>query len=581
MPAVSKIEALATVGVVFHLQGVKGDATLQITLKNGDKGTKISLKDVLAGKMMTLWNGTAELRLISTALPVVQSSKFSDDYPAAAYATDGTLWLAHIRYHDTEPERRIEHVSLAKQPANFKAFDTSGFGESVMVQTNRLGKWSEPVPVRGGTMEDIAGCAVTCDQKGNAWVAYAAQRDGNFDIYARLFSRREKAAKSDLDFGPERRLTKGKGPDVHPVMTTDTAGTPWLACQSWDEQGKAGIQVFQCVGGEWQARGRLGNGKENCWNPVIAAGLEGRLAVAYDVYHNGNYDVVAETYDAASAKFVSHPVAMSPKFEARPSIVYDKEGRLWVAYEEGPEKWGKDYGALAPGKGNPLYNERSVRVVCLESDGSLKKPKAELPTARYDPPVIPFEQFKTSRYERTTRYSNPQLGLDGKGRVWLTYRQNFGSRYTTNPGSYWLTFARCLEDSAWSEPIELHHSDGLLDQHPVLLPHAGGSLLAIHNTDGRNTTPEHINNQLFVSMLTLPNRENKIDLVPHTPGSNLLTKEVSEENAAAEISVCWRSATNSRSLSSSTPAMFLEYFILFIIGGIPRWLKLTEEVSLA
>ena len=47
----------------------------------------------------------------------------------------------------------------------------------------------------------------------------------------------------------------------------------------------------------------------------------------------------------------------------------------------------------------------------------------------------------------------------------------FGSRYTTIPGSYWLTFARRLDGDHWSEPIELHHSDGLLDHRPVLLPH--------------------------------------------------------------------------------------------------------------
>src|SRR4029079_13267183 len=133
------------------------------------------------------------------------------------------------------------------------------------------------------------------------------------------------------------------------------------------------------------------------------------------------------------------------KFEARPSIAYDKDGRLWIAYEEGPEKWGHDYGAQAAGKGNPLYNERSVRVLCIEPDGTMKKPVADLPTSRYDPPVLPFEPIKTSKFEKTTRSAYPRIGSDGKGRVWLTYRQNFGTRYTSHPGSYWLTFARRLD----------------------------------------------------------------------------------------------------------------------------------------
>ena len=67
-------------------------------------------------------------------------------------------------------------------------------------------------------------------------------------------------------------------------------------------------------------------------------------------------------FDGANNK--EYVVAGSSKFEARPSIAYDPRGRLWIAYEEGPELWGKDSGALAK-TGQPLYSDRNVRVVCL------------------------------------------------------------------------------------------------------------------------------------------------------------------------------------------------------------------------
>ena len=70
-------------------------------------------------------------------------------------------------------------------------------------------------------------------------------------------------------------------------------------------------------------------------------------------------------------------VASSPRFEARPGLAVDKGNRVWIAYEEGDENWGKDYGSLAPGKGNPLYSARSVRVVCLDTDGKLAIATAE------------------------------------------------------------------------------------------------------------------------------------------------------------------------------------------------------------
>ena len=98
---------------------------------------------------------------------------------------------------------------------------------------------------------------------------------------------------------------------------------------------------------------------------------------------------------------------------------------------------------------------------------------ADLATSRRS---IPIRRHRTSTTSELPRYSEPQIGIDGKGRVWLTYRQKFGTRYSTHPGSYWLTFARRLDGDNWTEPIEVHHSDGLLDQRPVLLPHPAGGL---------------------------------------------------------------------------------------------------------
>ena len=93
-----------------------------------------------------------------------------------------------------------------------------------------------------------------------------------------------------------------------------------------------------------------------------------------------------------------------------------------------------------------------------------------------------------SRYETATRYAYPQIGIDGKGRVWLTYRQKFGSRYSTHPGSYWLTFARRLDGDHWSEPIEVHHSDGLLDS-PAGPAAAPGRRPAASSTTPTAATP--------------------------------------------------------------------------------------------
>jgi hypothetical protein len=267
----------------------------------------------------------------------------------------------------------------------------------------------------------------------------------------------------------------------------------------------------------------------NAWHPAVAAGPDGRRDVVFDVYNNGDFDVWS--YGKREKNDVVQTVAASARFEARPSAVYDAEGRLWIAYEEGPEKWGKDYGALEPDKGNPLYNHRSVKVVCLV-DGNLRSPVAKLPASEDAKAKIPYlDGGASAKYETSPRYSNPKLGLDGKGRLWLTYRVKFGTRYTTHPGSYWLSYARRLDGDHWSEPIELIHSDGLLDSRPVLLPHPGGGLLVIYNTDGRYTTPEVIHNQIYVGVVDLPGEPVKPELGPAQEAGSKPAKQSEAERA--------------------------------------------------
>jgi hypothetical protein len=75
----------------------------------------------------------------------------------------------------------------------------------------------------------------------------------------------------------------------------------------------------------------------------------------------------------------------------------------------------------------------------------------------------------------------------------------------------------------------VHHSDGLLDHRPVLLPHRSGGLLVIHNTDGRYTTPEKIANHIYASVVNLPR-----EFVEPAQVSQPLTHKPPSAEAAAE-----------------------------------------------
>lgn len=532
MPAVRRTEGIATVGVVLHLADVKDDATLTVEPRPDSDGKPetVRLKDVLAGKAKPLWDGAAVVRLVSTATPLV-ADKTEDDFPAACYGPDGTLWVAYISYTLKDEERRVEQKPLRAQPDNFKAFDRPEFGDQLWVKAFRNGRWGQPTAVTPPN-QDLVRCAIACDGDGIVHVVYSANHQGHHDLCTRTLT---PAGDGPPTLGKEAICVSGEkeGPNLSPVACTAADGSVAVAFQKRLGTGYLRLQSNKETT-EFLIGGPSAEGGHH-WDHCLTASADG-AAAAYDRYAAGDYDVVLDLKTKPGGlEREPTAIATSSRFEARPSAAYDAHGRLWVAYEEGPEKWGKDYGALDSDDGSPLYSSRSVRVVCVQ-DGKLFRPAAELPTAEVQAPTIPYAQNAGPRFERATRYAYPRIGLDGKGRVWLTYRQKFGTRYSSHAGSYWLSFARRLDGDHWSEPIELHHSDGLLDYRPVLLPHRAGGLLVVHNTDGRYTTPEQIDNQIYTSYLDLPGDPVEPKLVPAEAGrkDDKLVARQREEDAAVK-----------------------------------------------
>jgi hypothetical protein len=536
-PFISKLEANATVGVVFQLADVAEGATLTIEIA-GEKGKmRIPLMKVLAGKQQEILGGAAVVRLISTATPVAVGPS-EDDFPAAAYGPDGTLWVAYISYTVRDEDRRVEQKPLIKQPENFKTLLTPEFADQLFVKSYRNGKWSGPIAITG-PKQDLARCAIAAEKSGRVWVAYSAHRNGSFNVFARGLTL-DKNQPGGVALPAEQQITFGNGPNLSPVLATQANGRVTLAYQAWGADGSADIRLLEMSKREpdWKkvvshSVGRF-ESRGNCWHPSLAFGSALRAAVLFDSYAEGDYDVYLSTFEDSGEfnKFRRVPITQSPRFEARPSAVYDARGRLWIAYEEGPENWGKDYGALDnDAGGNPLYNRRSVKVVCLV-DGKLMQPAAELPESTTETPRLPFDALKTAKYERESRYAFPRIGIDGRGHVWLTYRRNFGTRYSSHPGAYWMTFARRLEGDRWSEEIEVHHSDGLLDHRPALLPSKHGGLLIIHNTDGRYTTPEDVHNRVYASVINLPNDPGSPKLVERKPAPGKRDAETVKAEAA-------------------------------------------------
>src|SRR5204863_7009436 len=127
--------------------------------------------------------------------------------------------------------------------------------------------------------------------------------------------------------------------DVWPVATTDSAGKVWVA---WQGARNGAFKILTRRQGEtgWSGEITVSTQSRNCWAPAIAASPSGgKVAIAWDSYEKGDYDIYVRELSATAPGGEARPVANSADYEARPAITYDRQGSLWVAWEQSGPTW--------------------------------------------------------------------------------------------------------------------------------------------------------------------------------------------------------------------------------------------------
>jgi len=412
--------------------------------------------------------------------------KVEHDYPALARAGDGTLWLAYSEYQPGKP-----YLAERVLAGNFDELVPKGNGDQVRLKHFDGSAWSPPLDVTGAGL-DIWRPAVTV-AKGQVHVSWSQQVDGNWDIYHRVYTPPAQAGKQG-HWSETVRVSTDPGTDYHVVSATDAAGHVWLAWLSCQKE------FFQVHARQLDVNSRdkkpvllnqelaLTASKANHWCPAIAADSHGKVYVAYDTYDRDNYDVHVAMLAGGTVTTIT--VAASARFEARPSIVCDRQDRLWVAYEEGDEQWGKDFAnpmfrkiGLQENLGRALYQKRTIQVKCLV-DGKVMQPAGDLQ--------------KALAAATANNRSVPRLALDEPGGLWLFYRHH---PRPLGFGEVWNSFAVRYAGQEWSLPRRLASSDNLMDNRPALAP-LGQGLLAVFSGDARSSQIDSKRNDLFAALLS-------------------------------------------------------------------------------
>lgn len=453
-------------------------ATITIATDRGDFSFKPV--DLAPGGRAVFLDGAATVERQFAAVRITGAGT-EDDFPVAAKAPDGTIWLVDVEYRPEQarlddpvkPEdfdRRLVPTRNGDM-IRLRRFDGKTFHPAIDVTKDvaRLDVWRPTVAVDG---------------KGIVHIAWAEQLEGDWEIYHRAYTP-AKQADGQGRWSDTERVTNAKGSDFHVVSTTDGQGTVWIAWQAFRGDN---YEIMACALADDHPDREpfvVSSSPSDDWSPAIAADIKGSVFVAWDTYDKGNFDVLLRDIGKRGSKPVT--VADSARFEARPSLVCDKESRLWIAYEEGDEQWGKDYASsdgfqrvgLAKNPGFALYVNRTVRIKCLDA-GKLMRLTAGS--------ELNFGELKSNR-------SVPRLATDDHGGVWLFVRHHPGGG-----GEVWVGSFLRFDGDSWSTPRRLAASTNLIDNRPALAA-VGDGLLAVYSCDRRTSTQNRREDDLYAARL--------------------------------------------------------------------------------
>ncbi len=562
-------------GIVVSISATSPQARVSIKTQQGD--FDFALSELEFGAVKTALGKRVEIERTASTTPIA-ITKTDDDFPAMASGKDQSVALAYIAF--TPGLDRDERArSFTTPPADLKYLKKPAGGDQVYLRYFRDDKWSDPIAVTE-PHQDVYKCAVAIDSDASTWVIWSANRENNFDIWARRF----KGTVADEPV----RLTSDAGTDNSPVATTDAQGKVWIAWQGY-RNNHLSILTRHLTEQGWSKEEQVSPQSANCWSPAIAATPttsnasdkgSSEVTIAWDTYEFGDYDVWMRRYDANGTAHPAQPIAATELHQARPAICYDKQGNLWCGWEESGATWGKNWGALVQGQGIPLYQDRQVALRVWDGK-SWKVPasdhRSKLPDLarrvgmrgnRVRSPEPEAETRKTGEEAETAAtaaFNNiSRLCADEDGRIWLLVRTRQPD-FRSPLGTVWFEYATCYTGNQWSGSVLLPHSDNLLYNYPAAIGNHRG-LMSVHATDHRQDrhvqrqggsnselgeSGDPFMNDLFASQLIAPKPAQKNEL--QEPKEDLtkartISPAVQAERAAVERCRTYRAQVNGTEL---------------------------------
>lgn len=377
--------------------------------------------------------------IASLATPSLQ-----EDFPAICIGPDGNPLVAHIAYDTTADTVRLAELT------------SEGLVERAIL--------SEP----GNVYQP----SLAVDGQGTVWCVWSQMQGTRWNLLCRTIT----------DGKPGDRivsLTDSPAGDIFPTAKTDRRGRVWVAWQSLDGgHGDIFVKCYDPKAGEWSDAIQVTDHPAGDWEPRLAFDGDDRALVLFDSYRNGNFDLFLAKVSLDGQVELS-PITATERYEARASAAASPDGKtLWVAYEEGPKRWGKDLGSEWRKLGGGLHYDRHLYLARVDlPTGSVTK-IADI--TRLTPGLM-----TTLGKPDSSSICLPEVVVDRQGNPWVFYR--FGK-------SFWKVALTKYDvaNGTWSKPQTLGNSSYCQDRRIAATLGPDGHIYAVWPSDGRTGKQQQI-----------------------------------------------------------------------------------------
>jgi len=232
--------------------------------------------------------------------------------------------------------------------------------------------------------------------------------DGRWDVLARPVTGGKPGGKIVTVAGTP-------GNNIFPDAKTDRRGRVWVTWQSFaGARSDVFARYYDAKSKTWSKTIRVTRHAAGDWEPRLAFGSADEALIVFDSYRGGDFSVYLARVGLEGQVRIA-PVVKSAHYEARAAAAASPDGKtLWVAYEEGTKRWGKDLGSEWRRYGGGLNYDRRMRMVKVDLATGDVSPLPDVTS------LIPG--LSPAKGPNSPAVNLPEVAVDRQGRAWLFLR---------------------------------------------------------------------------------------------------------------------------------------------------------------